>query len=88
MDVNNIHDELNDNTSEIRRLQIELSRWEDADPNDSVKNLKRVIVTLEKENANLKVSFISKCCPCKQRAMYVTKFIMLLPCWVPFSSIL
>uniref|UniRef100_A0A6N2NDA7 Uncharacterized protein n=1 Tax=Salix viminalis TaxID=40686 RepID=A0A6N2NDA7_SALVM len=55
MDVNNIHDELNDNTSEIRRLQIELSRWEDADPNDSVKNLKRVIVTLEKENANLKM---------------------------------
>ncbi|KAJ6710387.1 MYOSIN HEAVY CHAIN - RELATED [Salix koriyanagi] len=55
MDVNNIHDELNDNTSEIRRLQIELSRWEDADPNDSVENLKRVIVTLEKENGNLKM---------------------------------
>jgi hypothetical protein len=83
MDVNKIHDELNEKTSEIRRLQMELSRWEDADPNDSVKNLKRVIATLEKENDNLKVSFISKCYPCKQCAMYVTEFIMLLPCWVP-----
>ncbi|KAL9396971.1 hypothetical protein Peur_011224 [Populus x canadensis] len=56
MDVNKIHDELNEKTSEIRRLQMELSRWEDADPNDSVKNLKRVIATLEKENANLKMA--------------------------------
>ncbi|XP_011023259.1 PREDICTED: golgin candidate 4-like [Populus euphratica] len=56
MDVNKIHDELNEKTSEIRRLQMELSRWEDADPSDSVKNLKRVIATLEKENANLKMA--------------------------------
>ncbi|KAJ6940445.1 hypothetical protein NC651_006550 [Populus alba x Populus x berolinensis] len=56
MDVNKIHDELNEKTSEIRRLQMELSRWEDADPNDSVKNLKRVIAILEKENANLKMA--------------------------------
>eukprot|EP00258_Populus_trichocarpa_P035238 XP_024451257.1 golgin candidate 4 isoform X1 [Populus trichocarpa] len=56
MDVNKIHDELNEKTSEIRRLQMELSRWEDADPNDSVKNLKRVIATLEKENVNLKMA--------------------------------
>ncbi|KAL3604164.1 hypothetical protein D5086_005023 [Populus alba] len=56
MDVNKIHDELNEKTSEIRRLQMELSRWEDADPDDSVKNLKRVIATLEKENANLRMA--------------------------------
>ncbi|KAI5598756.1 hypothetical protein BDE02_02G152800 [Populus trichocarpa] len=56
MDVNKIHDELNEKTSEIRRLQMELSRWEDADLNDSVKNLKRVIATLEKENVNLKMA--------------------------------
>ncbi|KAJ6328718.1 hypothetical protein OIU77_010409 [Salix suchowensis] len=55
VDVSKIHNELNEKTSEIRRLQIELSRREDEDPNVSLKSLKGVIATLEKENANLKV---------------------------------
>lgn len=58
VDVSKIHNELNEKTSEIRRLQIELSRREDEDPNVSLKSLKGVIATLEKENANLKVSCI------------------------------
>jgi len=64
VDVSKIHNELNEKTSEIRRLQIELSTREDEDPNVNVKSLKRVIATLEKENANLKVSCILKCHPC------------------------
>ncbi|KAG6748163.1 hypothetical protein POTOM_048064 [Populus tomentosa] len=56
VDVSKIHNELNGKTSEIRRLQIELSRQEDEDPNVNVKSLKRVIATLEKENANLKMA--------------------------------
>ncbi|KAJ6972423.1 golgin candidate 4-like isoform X1 [Populus alba x Populus x berolinensis] len=55
VDVSKIHNELNEKTSEIRQLQIELSRREDEDPNVNVKSLKRVIATLEKENANLKM---------------------------------
>uniref|UniRef100_A0A6N2MDP2 GRIP domain-containing protein n=2 Tax=Salix viminalis TaxID=40686 RepID=A0A6N2MDP2_SALVM len=58
VDVSKIHNELNDKTSEIRRLQIELSRREDEDPNVSLKSLKGVIATLEKENANLKMAKI------------------------------
>ncbi|XP_011037189.1 PREDICTED: golgin candidate 4 isoform X2 [Populus euphratica] len=56
VDVSKIHNELNEKTSEIRRLQVALSRWEDEDPNVNVKSLKRVIATLEKENANLKMA--------------------------------
>ncbi|XP_061962371.1 golgin candidate 4-like [Populus nigra] len=56
VDVSKIHNELNEKTSEIRRLQIELSTREDEDPNVNVKSLKRVIATLEKENANLKMA--------------------------------
>ncbi|KAF9687869.1 hypothetical protein SADUNF_Sadunf02G0138000 [Salix dunnii] len=40
---------------EAKKDKIELSRWEEADPNDSVKNLQGVIATLEKENDNLKI---------------------------------
>ncbi|KAJ6675286.1 VESICLE TETHERING-LIKE PROTEIN putative-RELATED [Salix viminalis] len=58
VDVSKIHNELNDKTSEISRLQIELSRREDEDPNVSLKSLKGVIATLEKENANLKMAKI------------------------------
>ncbi|KAL9348254.1 hypothetical protein Peur_059620 [Populus x canadensis] len=56
VDVSKIHNELNEKSSEIRRLQIELSTREDEDPNVNVKSLKRVIATLEKENANLKMA--------------------------------
>jgi hypothetical protein len=70
VDVSKIHNELNEKSSEIRRLQIELSTREDEDPNVNVKSLKRVIATLEKENANLKVSCILKCHPCKKCAMH------------------
>lgn len=56
MEMSKIQSELNEKTSEIRRLQVELARLEDEDANDSVKSFKRVIATLEKENNNLKVN--------------------------------
>ncbi|XP_028104394.1 FACT complex subunit Ssrp1-like, partial [Camellia sinensis] len=54
MEMNKIRDELNEKISEVRRLQIELTRRENAETNDIADGLKRVIATLEKENNNLK----------------------------------
>lgn len=50
-----IHDELNEKSSEIKRLQMELSRRKDEDVANAVDSLKRLIKTLEKENVTLKV---------------------------------
>ncbi|KAL7238993.1 hypothetical protein ACSBR2_004982 [Camellia fascicularis] len=55
MEMNRIRDELNEKISEIRRLQIELTRRENAETDDIAEGLKRVIATLEKENNNLKM---------------------------------
>ncbi|KAI8030380.1 hypothetical protein LOK49_LG01G03488 [Camellia lanceoleosa] len=54
MEMNKIRDELNEKISEVRRLQIELTRRENAETDDIADGLKRVIATLEKENNNLK----------------------------------
>ncbi|CAL5397745.1 unnamed protein product [Camellia sinensis] len=54
MEMNKIRDELNEKISEVRRLQIELTRRENAETDDIAKGLKRVIATLE-ENNNLKM---------------------------------
>ncbi|XP_028103370.1 golgin candidate 4-like isoform X1 [Camellia sinensis] len=54
MEMNKIHDELNEKISEVRRLQIELTRRENAETDDIAEGLKRVIATLE-ENNNLKM---------------------------------
>ncbi|CAL5339957.1 unnamed protein product [Camellia sinensis] len=54
MEMNKIRDELNEKISEVRRLQIELTRRENAETDDIAEGLKRVIATLEKENNNLK----------------------------------
>lgn len=56
MEMSKIHGELNEKISEIRRLQMELSRRGDEDSDGVVKDLKRVIAALEKENTNLKVN--------------------------------
>lgn len=49
-----MRNELNEKISETRRLQMELNRLENEDVTD-VGSLKRVIATLENENAVLKV---------------------------------
>ena len=56
-ETNKIHNELNKKISEIRRLEMELSKRKNAEADD-VENLKRTIATLEKENNNLKVEFL------------------------------
>ncbi|KAG8651007.1 golgin candidate 4 isoform X2 [Manihot esculenta] len=56
MEMSKIHGELNEKISEIRRLQMELSRRGDEDSDGVVKDLKRVIAALEKENTNLKIA--------------------------------
>ncbi|XP_057979892.1 golgin candidate 4 isoform X2 [Malania oleifera] len=53
-EMSKMHNELNAKISEIRRLQVELSRREDEDADD-VENLKKVVASLEKENVNLKM---------------------------------
>ncbi|CAL5371727.1 unnamed protein product [Camellia sinensis] len=54
MEMNKIRDELNEKISKVRRLQIELTRRENAETDDIADCLKKVIATLEKENNNLK----------------------------------
>lgn len=51
-----MRNELNEKISETRQLQMELNRLENEDVTD-VGSLKRVIATLEKENAVLKVCY-------------------------------
>ncbi|OMP06255.1 putative Structural maintenance of chromosome 1 protein [Corchorus capsularis] len=55
MELSKIRNELNEKIIEIRRLQMELNRQEDKGADDTLENLKRVIATLEKENARLKM---------------------------------
>ncbi|CAL5400934.1 unnamed protein product [Camellia sinensis] len=55
MEMNKIRDELNEKISEVRRLQIELTRRENGETDDIAEGLKRVIATLENENNNLKM---------------------------------
>lgn len=55
-EVSKLHNELNEKISEIKRLQLELTRREDEEAGDSVDSFKRLIETLEKENTTLKVS--------------------------------
>lgn len=54
-EMNKIRDELGRKLSEIRHLQMELSRKENAVANDAAEGLKRIITSLEKENSDLKV---------------------------------
>ncbi|KAF7801277.1 golgin candidate 3-like isoform X1 [Senna tora] len=55
MEKRKIHDEVNEKASEVKRLQMELSRREDEDAANAVDSLKRLIKTLEKENVALKM---------------------------------
>lgn len=50
-----LHNDLNEKVSEIKRLQLELTRREDEAAGDAVDSSKRLIETLEKENTALKV---------------------------------
>jgi len=54
MEVNKIHNELNEKVSEIKHLQLELTKREN-EAGVAVDSLKRLIETLEKENTTLKV---------------------------------
>lgn len=54
-EITKIRDELNEKVSEIKSLQMELSRREDESRANAVDSLKRLIKTLEKENVTLKV---------------------------------
>ncbi|XP_057756048.1 golgin candidate 3-like [Arachis stenosperma] len=55
MEMAKIRDELNEKVSEIKRLQIELTRRESDVAGEVVDSLKRLVKTLEKENATLKM---------------------------------
>lgn len=50
-----LHNELNEKVSEIKRLQLELTRHEDGVAGGAIDSSKRLIETLEKENITLKV---------------------------------
>uniref|UniRef100_A0A2P2JXR5 Uncharacterized protein MANES_07G084500 n=1 Tax=Rhizophora mucronata TaxID=61149 RepID=A0A2P2JXR5_RHIMU len=54
--MSKLRTELDAKTSEIRQLQMELSRMEDEDSDNIVKGLRRIIEALEKENTDLKMS--------------------------------
>lgn len=72
MEMSNIQTELNEKISEIKRLQMELSRREDEDAGANTDNVKRMIITLEKENTNLKVDnlvLLYSCLLCKKSIM-------------------
>uniref|UniRef100_A0A2N9FE33 GRIP domain-containing protein n=1 Tax=Fagus sylvatica TaxID=28930 RepID=A0A2N9FE33_FAGSY len=55
MEMSIIRNELGEKISEIKRLQMELTRREDEDADDVLENLKRVIASLEKQNSSLKM---------------------------------
>ncbi|KAI7735329.1 hypothetical protein M8C21_029746, partial [Ambrosia artemisiifolia] len=54
-EMNKIRDELSRKISEIRHLQMELNKKENAEANDAAESLKRVVTSLEKENSVLKM---------------------------------
>ncbi|RZB93819.1 Golgin candidate 3 isoform C [Glycine soja] len=54
-EVSKLHNELNEKISEIKCLQLELTRREDEEAGDSVDSFKRLIETIEKENTTLKL---------------------------------
>jgi len=69
MEVNKIHNELNEKVSEIKHLQLELTKRENG-AGEAVDSLKRLIKTLEKENTALKV--------CIYALPYLTHYRLLL----------
>ncbi|KAI4328851.1 hypothetical protein L6164_021174 [Bauhinia variegata] len=54
-EMDRIHNELNQKVSEIKSLQTELSKQKNEEANDVTDSLKRLIKSLEKENATLKM---------------------------------
>ncbi|MED6218921.1 hypothetical protein PIB30_031035 [Stylosanthes scabra] len=54
-EISKLHDELNERVSEVKRLQLELTRRKDEEPVEAVDSLKRLIQTLEKENTTLQM---------------------------------
>ncbi|XP_076910394.1 golgin candidate 4-like [Bidens hawaiensis] len=54
-EMNKLRDELNRKISEVRHLQMELHKKENAEANDATESLKRVVASLEKENKDLKI---------------------------------
>ncbi|CAI8613215.1 unnamed protein product [Vicia faba] len=54
-EVRQLHNELNEKVSEIKRLQLELTRQEGEEAGNAMDSSKRLIETLEKENTTLKM---------------------------------
>jgi len=54
-EVRQLHKELNEKVSEIKRLQLELTRQKGEEASNAMDSSKRLIETLEKENTTLKV---------------------------------
>ncbi|KAL1360515.1 hypothetical protein HN51_005915 [Arachis hypogaea] len=54
-EMSKLRDELNERVSEVKHLQLELTRREDEEPVEAVDTLKRLIQTLEKENTVLQM---------------------------------
>nr|XP_043628843.1 golgin candidate 4 isoform X1 [Erigeron canadensis] len=54
-EMTKIRDELDRKLSEIRYLQMELNRKENAEANDVAEGLKRIVASLEKDNNDLKM---------------------------------
>ncbi|XP_058737420.1 golgin candidate 3-like isoform X2 [Vicia villosa] len=54
-EVRQLHNELNEKVSEIKRLQLELTRQEGEEAGNAMDSSKRLIETLEKENSTLKM---------------------------------
>lgn len=55
VEMGKIQKELNEKLSEIRQLQMNLSRKGSEDVDDNVQNLQRLVATIERENNKLKV---------------------------------
>lgn len=56
VELSHIRNDLNQKISEIGRLQMELSKRDNAEADNLVETLKQAITSLEKENSNLKVN--------------------------------
>ncbi|KAL4357158.1 hypothetical protein AHAS_Ahas09G0158700 [Arachis hypogaea] len=85
MEMTKIRDELNEKVSEIKGLQIELTRRESDVAGEAVDSLKRLVKTLEKENATLKVSRFVTFCPLN--LLLISKRLIFFSCeFVIFTS--
>ena len=60
-EMSKLHNELNEKVLEIKRLQLELTRFEGEEAGEAVDSSKRLIKTLEKEITTLRVGRYCYC---------------------------